>query len=187
VNSGVSLWGYQNLPVRSELVPLVRSLSARIITSYSIFTAHRHRLSCTLIGMRRFLYWLFSVSEAALHWLFARVTLMPQRPPRYCPPGLTRRPAPSEVARPTAAQRGYGSAWQRFRVSYLAEHPLCVPCSEAGRVEEATCIDHKDGKGPLGERGYDPANLTAMCATCHAKKTVKHDGGLGRSPESEGR
>jgi 5-methylcytosine-specific restriction protein A len=108
---------------------------------------------------------------------------VPQRPARYQP--FAKRPAPSEAARPTASHRGYGSRWQRFRLSYLADHPLCVPCGIAGKIEAATCIDHTDGKGPNGERGYDPTNLTAMCDSCHGRKTAAHDGAFGR-PKANG-
>jgi 5-methylcytosine-specific restriction enzyme A len=106
---------------------------------------------------------------------------MPQRPPRYQP--FPNRPAPPQADRPTAAERGYDHRWQQFRLSYLAEHPLCVTCEAEGRGPvEATCIDHKDGKGPLGEAGYDEANLQALCASCHGKKTARHDGGFGHEP-----
>ena len=39
-------------------------------------------------------------------------------------------PATPEVALPrkTAAARGYGSAWQRFRRAFLAANPLCAAC-----------------------------------------------------------
>lgn len=105
-----------------------------------------------------------------------RLTTMPNKPQRYRP-SLPSRPSPSEAARPSAHERGYNSRWQRFRLSYLADHPLCVPCSTAGRTVEATRIDHIDGKGPLGDRGYDETNLVAMCASCHSKKTNRADGG----------
>jgi len=107
---------------------------------------------------------------------------MPQRPPTFRP--SLKRPAPSEASRPTAAARGYDHRWQRFRVSYLAEHPLCVRCEAAGRIVEATCIDHEDGAGPTGARGYDPTNLQALCQSCHSRKTITSDGGFGRAPRT---
>jgi 5-methylcytosine-specific restriction protein A len=117
---------------------------------------------------------------------------MPQKPARYRPPtakphaGATAQPSPSEVGRPTAAQRGYGYRWQQFRTSYLASNPLCVDCAKpenGGRVEQATCIDHLDSKGPNGERGYDPSNLESLCDRCHSRRTVKRSGGFGRAPQ----
>lgn len=107
---------------------------------------------------------------------------MPQRPGQYRP--FPKRPSPSEAARPSANQRGYTSRWQRFRLTYLAENPLCLLCRDAGKVTAATCIDHKDGEGPNGKRGYDPKNLVSMCDSCHSRKTVERDGGLGRSKET---
>lgn len=104
---------------------------------------------------------------------------MPNAPKRYRP--FPKRKASSEQNRPTASARGYGSRWQRFQKQYLNAHPPCVECGQG-----ATCVDHKDGKGPLGERGYDETNLQALCARCHGKKTVQQDGGFGRTKKSVG-
>lgn len=104
---------------------------------------------------------------------------MPNRPPTYRPP----RTAPDpDTTRGTASQRGYGSRWQRFRLSYLADHPLCVKCLKLGLTVEATDVDHLDGEGPSGPRGYDETNLQALCGPCHSRKTVRQDGGLGHRP-----
>lgn len=96
---------------------------------------------------------------------------MPSRPAVYRP--HKKRPAPSDVNRPTAAQRGYSSRWQRFRLSFLAEHPLCQPCSTEGRTAEGVDLHHIDGKGPHGSRGYDPDNILVCCHSCHSKITAK--------------
>lgn len=101
---------------------------------------------------------------------------MPSRPPTYRPPGrdaAARRAA--DAARGSSSERGYSSRWQRFRLVYLAEHPLCEVCKTAGRVEAATDVHHIDGRGPLGERGYDPANLESLCHSCHSKKTAARE------------
>jgi 5-methylcytosine-specific restriction protein A len=110
---------------------------------------------------------------------FARTSgiglVMPDRARQYRPKST----APALPARPDARrgsrhQRGYNAHWSRFAKSYLREHPLCVTCRSNGRVEAAYCVDHKDNKGPLGERGYDPENLQALCESCHNRKTA-HD------------
>jgi hypothetical protein len=44
--------------------------------------------------------------------------------------------------RETAAERGYGSRWQKARLTFLADNPLCVKCREAGRYVEAVVVDH---------------------------------------------
>jgi 5-methylcytosine-specific restriction protein A len=43
----------------------------------------------------------------------------------------------------------------------------------------ATEVDHKDGLGPNGPRGHDLDNLRSLCKSCHSRKTVRCDGGLG--------
>lgn len=74
--------------------------------------------------------------------------------------------------RGTAADRGYGRQWLPVRRRVLALMPYCVEC---GKI--ATVVDHIDGLGPLGPRGYDLANLRAMCATCHGRRTAQDQPG----------
>ncbi|ECT1023834.1 HNH endonuclease, partial [Salmonella enterica] len=38
--------------------------------------------------------------------------------------------------------RIYGSKWDKARLVFLREHPLCVMCQEQGRVVLATVVDH---------------------------------------------
>jgi 5-methylcytosine-specific restriction protein A len=111
---------------------------------------------------------------------------VPNRPPSYRPSGSRQRQqaaaAASDAARGTAAQRGYGSRWQRLRLAVLAERPLCEDCKLRNVVAEATEVDHIDGKGPLGPRGYDLDNLRPLCKRCHSRKTARDNGGFGRTP-----
>ncbi|WP_231626416.1 HNH endonuclease signature motif containing protein [Streptomyces apocyni] len=37
----------------------------------------------------------------------------------------------------------------------------------------ATEVDHIDGLGPLGPRGFDPANWQAMSKRHHSRKTAR--------------
>jgi 5-methylcytosine-specific restriction endonuclease McrA len=64
--------------------------------------------------------------------------------------------------RPTAAQRGYGSAWQKYRAGYLLSHPYCVKC---GKV--ASVVDHI--KAHRGDQAlfWDKENHAALCRHCH--------------------
>jgi 5-methylcytosine-specific restriction protein A len=68
--------------------------------------------------------------------------------------------------RGSAAERGYDHHWKRFRLRYLAKHPLCVRCEEQGRLTPATLIHHVV---PLKDGGakYDESNLMALCNSCH--------------------
>lgn len=86
-----------------------------------------------------------------------------------------------EDARPTAAQRGYGSMWQRARAAYLAAHPVCVdPYRAHGEREAAaTVVDHIVPHRGDYELFWDSRNWQPLCRTCHGIKIVREDGGFG--------
>lgn len=65
--------------------------------------------------------------------------------------------------------------WRALRAEVLHEQPLCVHCERAGRVRLATVVDHADGNAMNNER----SNLQSLCASCHAAKTAREDGGFG--------
>jgi 5-methylcytosine-specific restriction enzyme A len=75
--------------------------------------------------------------------------------------------------RPSAARRGYGPRWRRARAAYLARHPLCVPCREAGRLVAATVVDyvvpHRDDEMLF----WDERNWQGLCKPCHDAKTAR--------------
>lgn len=87
----------------------------------------------------------------------------------------------AEQARGSAAQRGYGAAWQRTRSTYLRDHPHCE-CDACAtlpphRRPAATDVDHIDGLGPQGPRGNDPDNLRALAHACHSRRTARDQPG----------
>jgi 5-methylcytosine-specific restriction protein A len=93
---------------------------------------------------------------------------------RYCAKhrrGWNRQDGP----RPSAHKRGYNKAWQRYRIGYLIEHPLCVLCEREGRVTAATVVDHVLPHQGDEERFWDEANHMALCARCHSRKTATKD------------
>lgn len=124
---------------------------------------------------------------------------MPTRPPSLCTKGCgalvfgggqcpdclasTRRQ--SDKRRPNGYRRGYTAEWAEFRKDYLAAHLYCESdtCSAKPLWQRprATDIDHIDGTGRNGPRAYDPSNLSALCHSCHARLTVRHDGGFGHT------
>jgi len=68
---------------------------------------------------------------------------MPKRPKQHRPQGWKPyQPKEHDDRRGSAASRGYGSAWQRFRDRFLKEHPLCVYCMRERRITPATVVDH---------------------------------------------
>lgn len=83
----------------------------------------------------------------------------------------------AERYRGTAAERGYDKRWRLFRAEFLFENPFC---SEAGCFSLATDVDHIDGLGPHGPRGYDPDNCQGFCHPHHSQKTARENGSFGR-------
>ncbi|MDY1142989.1 HNH endonuclease signature motif containing protein [Pseudomonas aeruginosa] len=80
-----------------------------------------------------------------------------------------------------STQRGYGYRWQQARARFLAMHPLCRSCSEAGDVVEATEVDHIIPHRGDMELFWQESNWMALCKVCHSKKTATEDGGFGNS------
>ncbi|MBK8270176.1 MAG: HNH endonuclease [Planctomycetes bacterium] len=101
---------------------------------------------------------------------------MPTRPPRAQP----FRPLPA-VQRQSAHARGYGRRWEKIAKAFLAEHPICEnPFGDHGAVVVPS--EHVDHVVPRSRGGTDDvANLSAICARCHSKKTCLYDGGFGHA------
>jgi 5-methylcytosine-specific restriction protein A len=76
---------------------------------------------------------------------------------------------------------GRDARWQRESKRYLLAHPLCE-CDECGAIPiplrpAATEVDHIDGLGPVGPRGYDWSNLRSMTKAHHSRETARHQPG----------
>lgn len=84
----------------------------------------------------------------------------------------------SDRSRGTAAERGYDARWRAFRDDYLLHNPFCEDPSGCARL--ATDLDHLDGLGPLGPRGFDPSNCRGLCHSHHSAKTARENGSFGR-------
>lgn len=107
---------------------------------------------------------------------------MPTRPPTIRPSRLGF--ARSASARLSPSLRGYGRAWQRARLLFLAANPFCAGpdsrCEAQGIAVAAEEVDHREAIAAGGDR-FDWANLQPLCKACHSAKTVAVDGGLGHS------
>lgn len=103
---------------------------------------------------------------------------------RRCPACQARRfRALSLRAEPVAGPTPWDSpAWVRCSKAYRKAHPFCE-CEIHREIPWAAplgdLVDHIDGLGPNGPRGLDWSNLQTLTRACHARKTNKHDGGLG--------
>jgi len=69
------------------------------------------------------------------------------------------------------------AAWQRLRVAYLSNAPIC---QAPGCRAVATEVDHIQPHKGDRAIAFDWDNLQALCKPCHSRKTVQHDQGFGR-------
>jgi len=78
----------------------------------------------------------------------------------------------------TTTQRGYGWRWQKARLPFLSEHPLCMACQAQNIFTPAMVVDHiKPHKGDETLM-WDRTNWQSLCKLCHDLKTITEDGGL---------
>ncbi len=97
---------------------------------------------------------------------------MPKRPPT-----LRKTTGETPTPRKKTASRGYGGEWRRVRAWKLAHSPLCEDCNERGLTTAATEVDHVHRLEDGGT--HSDENLRSLCKSCHSRKTVAVDGGLG--------
>lgn len=93
-----------------------------------------------------------------------------------------------DSARPSAAARGYGAKWQRYREQYLRANPLCGFCSRRGVVAAATVVDHIVPHRGDQKLFWRTSNHQALCTTCHnvEKQRIERAGTRSVVPATEG-
>lgn len=68
-------------------------------------------------------------------------------------------------------------AWKECRAAYLSEHGLCERCLKKGLVAPAAIVHHKiylDRESVQDPSiSLNPANLEALCMTCHNQEHLK--------------
>jgi 5-methylcytosine-specific restriction protein A len=76
--------------------------------------------------------------------------------------------------RPNHHHLYHSKRWRDSRLLFLRDNPLCIECEKP-----ANMVDHI--KPHLGnyQLFWDRSNWQPMCASCHAIKTCKEDGGFG--------
>ena len=101
---------------------------------------------------------------------------------RYCQDHASQENRQQDQRRGSSTARGYGARWRRLRLMKLKRDPVCEdPFAlhrAGGQVVAANEVDHiialrKNGKTIL-------SNLQSLCKSCHSRKTILEDGGLGR-------
>lgn len=74
--------------------------------------------------------------------------------------------------RKNAYQRGYNARWNRYRRTFLMNHPLCARCGKM-----ATVVDHITPHKGNKSLFWDVNNHQALCEKCHNRKTRLEDMG----------
>lgn len=69
----------------------------------------------------------------------------------------------------TTAQRGYGARWQRERLLFLKEHPLCVmhQARIPPQLVRSRIVDHKRPHRGDISLFWGRWNWQAICKSCH--------------------
>ena len=64
--------------------------------------------------------------------------------------------------------------YQKLRIGYLRDHPLCVRCQANGIATFATELDHilPARRKPL-QKFFDLDNFQGLCDVCHQEKTIE--------------
>lgn len=101
-------------------------------------------------------------------------------PPTFRPHGRSKPAAAKafEAERGSAAERGYGRAWQAASQAFLCINPLCRYCDLKDFVTAATLVDHfwphKGDRALFWRREF----WVASCAPCHSgmKQAVEREG-----------
>lgn len=99
---------------------------------------------------------------------------MPDRIPRYRPPGGVRRFRPPASDRRVESNRFTSSRpWRKLRAAYLTEHPLCADCEHEGRVEAAIEVHHRISRHVRPDLALDWDNLLGLCKPHHSRRTAR--------------
>lgn len=82
-----------------------------------------------------------------------------------------------DQTRAKSNERGYDSAWRRFRLVFLKHEPLCRHCKQRGEIRSATEVDHIVPLSVAPHRKFDTDNLQPLCKSCHSIKTAAERSG----------
>ena len=104
------------------------------------------------------------------------VATLRSRVDRITPRTSTMQPGTWRDPGQTAASRGYGHRWRKFRTAYLSAHPLCVMCEAEGKTEAATVVDHvTPHRGDMVLFWQGP--FQALCAAHHSRHKQRQEQG----------
>lgn len=70
-------------------------------------------------------------------------------------------------SRPSARQRGYDARWDKARLIYLRQNPLCALHWAKGQIVQAKIVDHIVPHRGDQKLFWDQTNWQPMCEPCH--------------------
>ena len=79
--------------------------------------------------------------------------------------------------RGTAHQRGYNAEWEKKRIQFLDDNPLCADHFKRKLIEAATVVDHIIPHKGDQTLFWDQTNWQPLCKSCHDRKTATEDRG----------
>jgi 5-methylcytosine-specific restriction protein A len=77
--------------------------------------------------------------------------------------------------RANSTQRMYNYRWQKASKAFLARHPLCVMCTDRGRVTAATIVDHITPHRGDPVLFWDETNWQGLCTHDHNSKKQREE------------
>ena len=82
-------------------------------------------------------------------------------------------PTPAQSRRANKVTDGFyrSKAWSRLRARVLREQPECSTCGNT-----ADTVDHIKGRRQFPGLALERDNLTALCRSCHSRKTIYSEG-----------
>jgi 5-methylcytosine-specific restriction protein A len=78
----------------------------------------------------------------------------------------------AEDRRGKTGERGYDWGWQQFRLTVLADRPLCEDCGERGVVTPGTDVHHVVRLRDDPSRRLDATAVRVLCSSCHDRRTA---------------
>jgi 5-methylcytosine-specific restriction endonuclease McrA len=101
---------------------------------------------------------------------------MPTKPPPHKPRRRALKPVDDRLS---PSKRGYDRSWRKHRMAiYVRDGGKCCDCQRIIGEKGKWHIDHIMSMARGG--GNEASNLQLLCASCHSRKTVLHDGALAK-------
>lgn len=80
--------------------------------------------------------------------------------------------------RPSARERGYGTAWAKARSAFLRHNPHCAECARDGLIIAASVVDHIQPHRGDQRLFWSQANWQPLCGNHHSswKQEIENRG-----------